>query len=168
MFKLDTFTLDFTGVELGIPVWGTSPEPPCLFTLWVFVALKAPSIVSARAKNKRDSQAAPSLAVSQRWEYISLVTLLSLSVLARRNWRGMRNPSITGLMVKMMGPWESIIAAGLIIVCLRGLSKLDIMAAGCRFWRQPINPSGHLRATKCARRAFCIVMAPVISVCKSV
>ncbi len=70
-------------------------------------------------------------------------------------------------MVKMMGPWgEIIIAAGLIVsVCGAYLSWTIMAAEDCRFWRQPINPAfGHLRATKCQRRAFCIVMAPV-SVC---
>ncbi|EYI91481.1 amino acid permease, partial [Salmonella enterica] len=43
-----------------------------------------------------------------------LVTLLSLGVLARPELAEMRNPSMAGLMVKMMGPWGEIIIAAAI------------------------------------------------------
>lgn len=50
MFKLDTFTLDFTGVELGIPVW-EQVKNTMLITLWVFIGVEGAVVVSARAKN---------------------------------------------------------------------------------------------------------------------
>ncbi|EHC88624.1 Arginine/ornithine antiporter ArcD, partial [Salmonella enterica subsp. enterica serovar Rubislaw str. A4-653] len=49
MFKLDTFTLDFTGVELGIPVW-EQVKNTMLITLWVFIGVEGAVVVSARAK----------------------------------------------------------------------------------------------------------------------
>ncbi len=116
MFKLDTFTLDFTGVELGIPVW-EQVKNTMLITLWVFIGVEGAVVVSARAKNKRDVGRATLLAVLAALGIYLLVTLLSLGVLARPELAEMRNPSMAGLIVKMM------------------------------------------RATKCARRAFCIVMA---------
>ncbi len=62
MFKLDTFTLDFTGVELGIPVW-EQVKNTMLITLWVFIGVEGAVVVSARAKNKRDVGRATLLAV---------------------------------------------------------------------------------------------------------
>lgn len=102
MFKLDTFTLDFTGVELGIPVW-EQVKNTMLITLWVFIGVEGAVVVSARAKNKRE--------------------------LAE-----MRNPSMAGLMVKMMGPWgEIIIAAGLIVSVCGAYLSWTIMAAEVPF-----------------------------------
>ncbi|EGH1932166.1 amino acid permease [Salmonella enterica] len=109
MFKLDTFTLDFTGVEGAV-------------------------VVSARAKNKRDVGRATLLAVLAALGIYLLVTLLSLGVLARPELAEMRNPSMAGLMVKMMGPWgEIIIAAGLIVSVCGAYLSWTIMAAEVPF-----------------------------------
>ncbi|EHC88604.1 Arginine/ornithine antiporter ArcD, partial [Salmonella enterica subsp. enterica serovar Rubislaw str. A4-653] len=63
-----------------------------------------------------------------------LVTLLSLGVLARPELAEMRNPSMAGLMVKMMGPWgEIIIAAGLIVSVCGAYLSWTIMAAEVPF-----------------------------------
>ncbi len=79
-----------------------------LITLWVFIGVEGAVVVSARAKNKRDVGRATLLAVLQRWEYISGHAAFS--------WRSgaselaeMRNPSMAGLMVKMMGPWGELL-----------------------------------------------------------
>lgn len=159
MFKLDTFTLDFTGVELGIPVW-EQVKNTMLITLWVFIGVEGAVVVSARAKNKRDVGRATLLAVLAALGIYLLVTLLSLGVLARPELAEMRNPSMAGLMVKMMGPWgEIIIAAGLIVSVCGAYLSWTIMAAEVPFLAAAYKSFGHLRATKCARRAFCIVMA---------
>ncbi|EDH6073512.1 arginine:ornithine antiporter, partial [Salmonella enterica subsp. enterica serovar Typhi] len=129
MFKLDTFTLDFTGVELGIPVW-EQVKNTMLITLWVFIGVEGAVVVSARAKNKRDVGRATLLAVLAALGIYLLVTLLSLGVLARPELAEMRNPSMAGLMVKMMGPWgEIIIAAGLIVSVCGAYLSWTIMAA---------------------------------------
>ncbi|EID1869595.1 amino acid permease [Salmonella enterica subsp. enterica] len=133
MFKLDTFTLDFTGVELGIPVW-EQVKNTMLITLWVFIGIEGAVVVSARAKNKRDVGRATLLAVLAALGIYLLVTLLSLGVLARPELAEMRNPSMAGLMVKMMGPWgEIIIAAGLIVSVCGAYLSWTIMAAEVPF-----------------------------------
>lgn len=133
MFKLDTFTLDFTGVELGIPVW-EQVKNTMLITLWVFIGVEGAVVVSARAKNKRDVGRATLLAVLAALGIYLLVTLLSLGVLARPELAEMRNPSMAGLMVKMMGPWgEIIIAAGLIVSVCGAYLSWTIMAAEVPF-----------------------------------
>jgi arginine:ornithine antiporter/lysine permease len=59
-----------------------------------------------------------------------LVTLLSLGVVPRSELAEMRNPSMAGLMVKLMGSWgEIVIAAGLIVSVCGAYLSWTIMAA---------------------------------------
>ncbi|ATF92996.1 amino acid permease [Cedecea neteri] len=128
-FKLSTFSLDFTGLELGVPVW-EQVKNTMLITLWVFIGVEGAVVVSARARNKRDVGRATLLAVIAALSVYLLVTLLSLGVVARPELAAMRNPSMAGLMVEMMGPWgEVIIAAGLIVSVCGAYLSWTIMAA---------------------------------------
>ncbi len=105
MFKLDTFKLDFTGLALGVPVWEQVKKHHARSTLWVFIGVEGAVVVSARARNKRDVGKATLLAVLSALGVYLLVTLLSLGVVARPELAEIRNPSMAGLMVEMMGPW---------------------------------------------------------------
>ncbi|CCK06913.1 Arginine/ornithine antiporter ArcD [Cronobacter sakazakii 696] len=128
-FRLPTFTLDFTGVDLGVPVW-EQVKNTMLITLWVFIGVEGAVVVSARARQKKDVGLATLLAVLAALAVYLLVTLLSLGVLARPELAQMRNPSMAGLMVQMMGPWgEVIIAAGLIVSVCGAYLSWTIMAA---------------------------------------
>jgi arginine:ornithine antiporter/lysine permease len=54
----------------------------------------------------------------------------------------MRNPSMAGLMVNMMGSWgEIVIAAGLIISVCGAYLSWTIMAAEVPIWPRRIKPS---------------------------
>ncbi|MCA7470118.1 amino acid permease [Escherichia coli] len=133
MFKLDTFKLDFTGLALGVPVW-EQVKNTMLITLWVFIGVEGAVVVSARARNKRDVGKATLLAVLSALGVYLLVTLLSLGVVARPELAEIRNPSMAGLMVEMMGPWgEIIIAAGLIVSVCGAYLSWTIMAAEVPF-----------------------------------
>jgi arginine:ornithine antiporter/lysine permease len=128
-FKLDTFRLDFKGLALGTPVW-QQVKDTMLFTLWVFIGVEGAVVVSARAKNKRDVGRATMLAVVSALGVYLLITLLSLGVLPRAELAEMRNPSMAGLMVDLMGPsGQIIIAAGLIISVCGAYLSWTIMAA---------------------------------------
>lgn len=128
-FKLHTFTLDFSGIALGVPVW-EQVKNTMLITLWVFIGVEGAVVVSARARNKNDVGRATLLAVIAALGVYLLVTLLSLGVIARPELAGMRNPSMAGLMVEMIGPWgEVIIAAGLIVSVCGAYLSWTIMAA---------------------------------------
>lgn len=102
-FQLDTFRLDFSGLALGVPVW-EQVKNTMLITLWVFIGVEGAVVVSARARHKRDVGRATLLAVLSALAVYLLVTLLSLGVVPRSNWP-MRNPSMAGLMVRLMGSW---------------------------------------------------------------
>ncbi|RPH30707.1 amino acid permease [Buttiauxella warmboldiae] len=132
-FKLSTFNLDFSGIALGLPVW-EQVKNTMLITLWVFIGVEGAVVVSARARNKNDVGRATLLAVVAALSVYLLVTLLSLGVIARPELAGMRNPSMAGLMVEMMGPWgEVIIAAGLIVSVCGAYLSWTIMAAEVPF-----------------------------------
>lgn len=128
-FSSDTFSLDFEGVALGVPVW-EQVKNTMLITLWVFIGVEGAVVLSARARNKRDVGKATLLAVLAALGVYLLVTLLSLGVVPRTELAGMRNPSMASLMVEMMGPWgEVIIAAGLIVSVCGAYLSWTIMAA---------------------------------------
>lgn len=57
-----------------------------LITLWVFIGVEGAVVVSARARNKQDVGRATLLAVLSALVVYLLVTLLSLGVVAVRNW----------------------------------------------------------------------------------
>ncbi len=93
--------------------------------------------------------AATPLAVLSALVVYLLVTLLSLGVVARPELAEMRNPSMAGLMVKMMGSWgEVVIAAGLIISVCGAYLSWTIMAAEVPGWPRRIK---HFRAASPGR-----------------
>lgn len=92
-FRLDVFTLDFSGMALGVPVW-EQVKNTMLITLWVFIGVEGAVVVSARARNKRDVGRATLLAVLAALSVYLLVTLLSIGVVARPELAQMRNPSM--------------------------------------------------------------------------
>ncbi|WP_333497250.1 amino acid permease [Kluyvera sp. CHPC 1.251] len=128
-FNSDVFTLDFHGIDLGVPVW-EQVKNTMLITLWVFIGVEGAVVVSARARNKKDVGRATLLAVISALGVYLLVTLLSMGVVARPELAEMRNPSMAGLMVRMMGSWgEVVIAAGLIVSVCGAYLSWTIMAA---------------------------------------
>lgn len=130
MFKLDTFTLDFTGVELGIPVW-EQVKNTMLITLWVFIGVEGAVVVSARAKNKRDVGRATLLAVLAALGIYLLVTLLFSWRSCASGTGGDAQP-VDG---RSDGENDGAVGrnyycSGTDCVCLRGLSKLDYHGGG--------------------------------------
>lgn len=132
-FQLDTFRLDFSGLALGVPVW-EQVKNTMLITLWVFIGVEGAVVVSARARHKCDVGRATLLAVLSALAVYLLVTLLSLGVVPRSELAEMRNPSMAGLMVSLMGSWgEIVIAAGLIVSVCGAYLSWTIMAAEVPF-----------------------------------
>lgn len=132
-FRWDTFHLDFTGVDLGVPVW-QQVKDTMLITLWVFIGIEGAVVVSARARRRKDVGLATMMAVISALTIYILVTLLSMGVVARPELAEMRNPSMATLMVSLIGgSGEIIIAAGLIISVCGAYLSWTIMAAEVPF-----------------------------------
>ncbi|MDE9492706.1 amino acid permease [Xenorhabdus bovienii] len=132
-FKMDVFTFDFTGIEMGIPVW-QQVKDTMLITLWVFIGVEGAVVVSARAKKRKDIGIATVLAVVSALSVYILITLLSLGLVARPELAAMRNPSMANLMVGLIGSaGEIVIIAGLIISVCGAYLSWTIMAAEVPF-----------------------------------
>ncbi|MBD2779228.1 basic amino acid/polyamine antiporter [Xenorhabdus szentirmaii] len=132
-FKMDVFTFDFTGIEMGVPVW-QQVKDTMLITLWVFIGVEGAVVVSARAKKRKDIGIATVLAVISALSVYILVTLLSLGLVTRPELAAMRNPSMANLMVDLMGPvGQIVIIAGLIISVCGAYLSWTIMAAEVPF-----------------------------------
>ena len=132
-FNYDRFRFDFSGVELGQPLW-QQVKQTMLITLWVFIGVEGAVVVSARARNKRDVGRATLMAVLAALLVYLLVTLLSLGVVPRAELAQMRNPSMAGLMKHLMGDWgDAVIAVGLIISVCGAYLSWTIMAAEVPF-----------------------------------
>ena len=128
-FNFDRFRLDFSGIELGVPVW-EQVKNTMLITLWVFIGVEGAVVVSARARNKKDVGRATLLAVIAALIVYLLVTLLSLGIVPRAELAAMRNPSMAGLLTRLMGSWgDVVIAAGLIVSVSGAYLSWTIMAA---------------------------------------
>jgi len=132
-FNYDRFRFDFSGVELGQPLW-QQVKQTMLITLWVFIGVEGAVVVSARAHNKQDVGRATLMAVLAALLVYLLVTLLSLGVIPRAELAQMRNPSMAGLMKHLLGHWgDAVIAVGLIISVCGAYLSWTIMAAEVPF-----------------------------------
>ncbi len=134
-FQLDTFRLDFSGLALGVPVW-EQVKNTMLITLWGVYRRGGAVVVSARARHKRDVGRATLLAVLSALAVYLLVTLLSLGVVPRSELAEMRNPSMAGLMVRLMGSWGDRHCRRADRVGVRRLSQLDHHGRGGAFPRR--------------------------------
>uniref|UniRef100_A0A3B0MGL0 Arginine/ornithine antiporter n=1 Tax=Arsenophonus endosymbiont of Trialeurodes vaporariorum TaxID=235567 RepID=A0A3B0MGL0_9GAMM len=127
-FKIDIFKFDFSGGEMGIPIW-QQVKNTMLITLWVFIGIEGAVVVSARAQRRKDVGLATLLAVISALSIYILVTLLSLGIVPRAELAAMKNPSMASLMIHMMGNYgEIIIAAGLIVSVCGAYLSWTIMA----------------------------------------
>lgn len=132
-FNYDRFSVDFSGLTLGQPLW-QQVKQTMLITLWVFIGVEGAVVVSARARYKKDVGRATMLAVIAALLVYLLVTLLSLGVVQRAELAQMRNPSMAGLMQQLMGHWgNAVIAVGLIISVCGAYLSWTIMAAEVPF-----------------------------------
>lgn len=132
-FNYDRFSVDFSGLTLGQPLW-QQVKQIMLITLWVFIGVEGAVVVSARARHKKDVGRATMLAVIAALLVYLLVTLLSLGVVPRAELAQMRNPSMAGLMQQLMGHWgNAVIAVGLIISVCGAYLSWTIMAAEVPF-----------------------------------
>ena len=132
-FNYDQFHFDFSGLTLGQPLW-EQVKQTMLITLWVFIGVEGAVVVSARARHKKDVGRATLLAVLAALLVYLLVTLLSLGIIPRAELAQMRNPSMAGLMTRLIGHWgDAVIAGGLILSVCGAYLSWTIMAAEVPF-----------------------------------
>jgi arginine:ornithine antiporter/lysine permease len=130
-FRLDVFTLDFTG--LATPSLGSvldQVRSTMLVTLWVFIGIEGASIVSGRARRRKDIGWATFAGFATTLSIYALVSLLSLGILARPELAALKNPSMAGVLEHVVGPWGAIlIAVALVISVLGAFLAWTLLAA---------------------------------------
>lgn len=120
-FKIDVFTLDFTG--LGNPKLGSvldQVKSTMLVTLWVFIGIEGASVVSARAQRRADIGAATMLGFAACLAIYALVSLLSLGILGQAQLAGLKNPSMAGVLEHVVGPWGAMVIDVALVVSVLG------------------------------------------------
>lgn len=120
-FRLDVFTLDFSG--LAAPELGSlldQVRSTMLVTLWVFIGIEGASIVSGRALRRKDIGRATLGGFVTTLSIYALVSLLSLGVMSRPELAGLKNPSMAGVLEAVVGPWGAVLIDIALVVSVLG------------------------------------------------
>jgi arginine:ornithine antiporter / lysine permease len=120
-FKLPSFTLDFSGAtnpSLGSlldQVKGTM-----LVTLWAFIGIEGASVVSARARDRRDVGFSTMTGFLICLVLYALVSVLSYGILDQQMMAGLKNPSMAGVLEAVIGPWGAVLINLALVVSVLG------------------------------------------------
>jgi arginine:ornithine antiporter / lysine permease len=120
-FKVDVFALDFSGAQntsLGSIM--AQVKSTMLVTLWVFIGIEGASVYSSRAERRQDIGAATMLGFAACLAMYALVSLLSLGIVNQPELAAMKNPSMAGVLEKIVGPWGAIVIHVALVVSVLG------------------------------------------------
>ena len=120
-FRVEVFTLDFSGlgdVKLG-PLL-TQVKSTMLVTLWVFIGIEGASVISARATRRTDIGIATIAGFLTTLAIYVLVSLLSLGILTQPELAALKNPSMSGVLEHIVGPWGAILVSVAVVVSVAG------------------------------------------------
>ena len=132
-FRVDTFRVDFWG-SAALGSLTDQIKNTMLYTVWVFLGIECATVYATRARSLVDVSRATMLGFTITMLLLVCVSVLSLGVVPRSELAEMRNPSMAGLMVRLMGSWgEIVIAAGLIVSVCGAYLSWTIMAAEVPF-----------------------------------
>jgi len=120
-FKIDVFSLDFTGPADG-SLGGVLAQAKgtMLVTLWVFIGIEGASVVSARAAQRRDIGMATIAGFLTCLALYALVSLLSLGVMQRPELAALKNPSMSGVLEAIVGPWGAALVNVAVVISVIG------------------------------------------------
>ena len=120
-FRLDVFKLDFSG--LATPGLGTildQVKSTMLITLWVFIGIEGASVVSGRARRRKDIGVATFAGFVTTLSIYALVSLLSLGIISRPELAALKNPSMAGVLEHVVGPWGAVLINIALVVSVLG------------------------------------------------
>ncbi|MBN9046586.1 MAG: arginine-ornithine antiporter [Rhizobiales bacterium] len=130
-FKLDVFSLDFSGLgnaSLGSVM--TQVKSTMLVTLWVFIGIEGASVFSARAERRKDIATATVLGFFTCLALYALVSLLSLGIMTQPQLAALKNPSMAGVLEAVVGPWGAVlINIALVISVIGAFLSWTLLAA---------------------------------------
>lgn len=134
-FRLNIFTAD---------IWGTSNPKlgsvmdqvrnMMLVTVWVFVGIEGASIFSARAERRSDVGRATVIGFVTVLLVLVFVNVLSLGVMTQPELAKLQNPSMAGVLERVVGHWGAIlISVGLVISLAGALLSWVLLCAEILF-----------------------------------
>ncbi len=134
-FKLNVFSLDFTGLgNASLGSITTQVKSTMLVTLWVFIGIEGASVFSARAERRSDIATATVLGFFTCLAFYALVSLLSLGILNQPALAALKNPSMAGVLEAVVGPWgAALINIALIISVIGAFLSWTLLAAEIPF-----------------------------------
>ncbi len=132
-FKWDTFHLGLWGsVELGSVL--KQVKSTMLVTVWVFIGIEGASVYSARAARREDVGKATVAGFLICLLLLMAVSLLSLGVSSQSELAGLKNPSMAGVLEKVVGTWGAVVIyLGLIVSVGGGFLAWTLLAAESLF-----------------------------------
>ena len=132
-FEVKTFRLDFWGdAKLGSVM--DQIKSTMLVTVWVFIGIEGASVYSSRAKNRADVGRATITGFLICLLLLSAISLLSLGIYTQPELAALKNPSMAGVLEKVVGHWGALlIYIGLIVSVGGGLLAWTLLAAETLF-----------------------------------
>lgn len=132
-FQMPTFRLDFWGdAKLGAVL--DQVKSTMLVTVWVFIGIEGASVYSARARQRADVGRATVIGYLICLLLLMAVSLLSLGIISQPELAGLKNPSMAGVMEKVVGTWGAVlIYLGLIVSVGGGFLAWTLLAAESLF-----------------------------------
>ncbi len=132
-FEIKTFRLDFWGdTKLGSVL--DQIKSTMLVTVWVFIGIEGASVYSSRAKNRADVGKATIVGFLICLVLLAAISLLSLGIYTQAELAALKNPSMAGVLEKVVGHWGALlIYIGLIVSVGGGLLAWTLLAAETLF-----------------------------------
>lgn len=132
-FRMETFRIE----PWGAPSLGSvldQVKSTMLITVWVFIGIEGANVYSARAASRRSVASATLLGFVIVLALLMAVSLLSLGVMSQPELAALKNPSMAGVLEKVVGPWGgSLIGVGLVISVGGALLAWILLAAEALF-----------------------------------
>ena len=130
-FKLNMFTTNFWGH--ATPALGSVMDQVrnmMLVTVWVFIGIEGASVYSARSRKRSDVGKATLFGFYSVLALLVLVNVMSMGVMSQPELAGLKNPSMAGVLEKVVGPWGStLINIGLVISLCGALLSWTMLCA---------------------------------------
>ncbi|MFM0055323.1 arginine-ornithine antiporter [Paraburkholderia phytofirmans] len=132
-FRSHVFSHDFWGSPKLGSVF-TQVKSTMLITVWVFIGIEGANVFSARAQRREDIGRATLLGFAVVLLLLMAVSLLSLGIVSQSELAAMKNPSMAGVLDRVVGTWGAVlISIGLLVSVGGALLAWTLLAAETLF-----------------------------------